>query len=322
MRTKKAKIAIISSLFLLSIYIIHHYYALITPPKLIYISNNSDDSIISQLAKQGADINLLDYRYIKKYPNIKDGWIRFDPKIKLTRENFIYKLSQKNREKTRNIIMYAGDSIDDFASHTAKQTNISPKKIIRAYSHYAPYKDGAIIAGRYKIPYDATATAIAYYCILKSKERLDQIFEKYNLDPSKDERKKLITIASIIQKETKNKDEMPLIASVIYNRLNKGMKLQLDATLNYGKYSHKIVTHNRIQNDHTRYNTYKYKGLPPEPIGSSSIAAIKAAIDPAKSDYLYFMLAANGSHNFASNYEEHIKHIKWFRKTNDNNKTK
>ncbi len=217
--------------------------------------------------------------------------------------------------------MYAGDSIHDFAVRVAKLTNLDIKNIIHAYHRYSPYQDGGILADYYNIPYDTTPTAIAYYCTLKSKEKLEKILRQHNHDLEEKEKKRILIIASIIQRETQNQDEMPLIASVIYNRLKENMKLQLDATLNYGKHSHAVINPKRIKNDNTHYNTYKYKGLPPEPIGSSSIAAIKATINPAKSDYLYFMLANNGSHNFASTYQEHITHIKWFKKMNDSNKT-
>ncbi len=106
---------------------------------------------------------------------------------------------------------------------------------------------------------------------------------------------------------------MPLISSVIYNRLEKGMKLQMDGTLNYGKYSHTVVTPERIKSDESPYNTYKYKGLPPHPLGTVSLAALKASIKPAESNYIFFMLNPNGTHNFTATYKEHLKNIRAFR---------
>ena len=119
----------------------------------------------------------------------------------------------------------------------------------------------------------------------------------------------LLTIASIIQKESNSAKEMPLISSVIFNRLDKGMRLQMDGTLNYGKNSRTIVTPERIKTDTSYYNTYKYKGLPPAPISSVTLDALHAAMHPAKSDYLFFMLKPDGSHTFASSYEKHLKRI-------------
>jgi UPF0755 protein len=88
------------------------------------------------------------------------------------------------------------------------------------------------------------------------------------------------------------------------------MKLQMDGTLNYGKYSHIKVTPQRIKEDTSEYNTYKYKGLPPFPVSSVSQEAIFAAIFPKSSDYLYFVKASKGKHVFSKTYKEHVRNIK------------
>ena len=104
-----------------------------------------------------------------------------------------------------------------------------------------------------------------------------------------------------------------MIASVIYNRLHKKMKLQMDSTLNYGTYSHCVVTPERIKCDTSLYNTYKYKGLPPAPLGTISMEALRAAMFPAKSNYLFFMLTPTGKHTFSETYQEHLAALKLFR---------
>lgn len=126
---------------------------------------------------------------------------------------------------------------------------------------------------------------------------------------------KYITIASIIQKEAASKEEMSKVSSVIYNRLNKGMKLQMDGTLNYSKYSHTRITPKMIKEDKSEYNTYKNKGLPDNPVCAVEVEAIKAAIKPANTDYLYFMKSADGSkHIFSNSYKKHIQVIKKVKK--------
>jgi len=102
---------------------------------------------------------------------------------------------------------------------------------------------------------------------------------------------------------------MPIVASVIYNRLKIDMPLQMDGTLNYGEYSHIKVTPKRIKNDKSRFNTYLNKGLPPYPICSVSIDAINASLNPQKTDYLYFMKNKQGVHDFTNSYREHLKNI-------------
>ncbi len=116
-------------------------------------------------------------------------------------------------------------------------------------------------------------------------------------------------MASVIQKESANIQEMPIVSSVIYNRIKKGMKLQMDGTLNYGKYSHLRVTPKRIREDTSIYNTYKHNGVPSVPVCNVSFEAIKAAVFPAKTDYLYFMKNKNGKHDFTRNYSTHLHNI-------------
>ena len=102
----------------------------------------------------------------------------------------------------------------------------------------------------------------------------------------------------------------PIVSSVIYNRLKKRMKLQMDGTLNYGRFSHVKVTPSRIREDKSEYNTYKIKGLPPYPVSSVSKDAIFAAIFPKKTEYLYFVKSKKSKHTFSRTYKEHIKRIR------------
>ena len=119
-----------------------------------------------------------------------------------------------------------------------------------------------------------------------------------------------IAIASVVQKEAANNDEMPLVAAVVFNRLKKNMPLQMDGSLNYGQYSHSKVTPERIRNDDSPYNTYRHKGVPPFPTGSVSLQAIQAVLKPADVDYLYFVRdRATGGHKFSKTYEEHRSHF-------------
>ena len=136
------------------------------------------------------------------------------------------------------------------------------------------------------------------------------MFEKIFGEFNETKWQKFIIIASIIQKEAANVEEMPLVSSVIYNRLKKDMKLQMDGTLNYGQYSHVKITPQRIREDTSSYNTYMYKGLPPNPICSVSKEAIFAAIFPKATNYLYFVKNKNGTHTFSQNYETHLENIK------------
>jgi UPF0755 protein len=116
----------------------------------------------------------------------------------------------------------------------------------------------------------------------------------------------LVTIASMIEKEAKLDDERPLVASVIYNRLEKGMKLQFCSTVQYALGKHKERLYNSDLKVDSPYNTYIIEGLPAGPISSPGKASLEAALAPADTDYLYFVVssAGDGSHNFAKDGDD------------------
>mgnify|MGYP003813205959 CR=1 FL=1 len=118
----------------------------------------------------------------------------------------------------------------------------------------------------------------------------------------------IVIVASLIEKESANQKERPLIASVIYNRLRKGMPLQIDATVQYAlgrPHANLSLQDLKVKSP---YNTYLHKGLPPGPIDNPSLSSIKAAAHPAKTDYLYYVLEKNGKrHYFTSSYQKFLR---------------
>lgn len=121
----------------------------------------------------------------------------------------------------------------------------------------------------------------------------------------------IIIIASMIEAEAKVPQDRPLIASVIYNRLAAGMKLEIDATVLYARGDRNdrgLSTSDLLIK--SPYNTYANAGLPPTPIGSVSDASLRAAMAPADTPFLYYVLAGkDGHHAFSSTYEEHLRNI-------------
>ncbi|MGH7931473.1 MAG: endolytic transglycosylase MltG [Candidatus Binatia bacterium] len=122
----------------------------------------------------------------------------------------------------------------------------------------------------------------------------------------------LITLASIIEKETGIEAERPLISAVFHNRLKLGMPLQSDPTVIYGlKDFQGNLTRKHLQ-DPNPYNTYRIPGLPPGPICNPGLSSIKAALEPADVPYLYFVSKNDGSHQFSANLEAHNHAVKTF----------
>jgi len=119
---------------------------------------------------------------------------------------------------------------------------------------------------------------------------------------------KVLTVASLIEREAKVRSDRPKIAAVIWNRLAEGMKLDINATVSYSlgesRANKKQLTHADLTND-SPYNTYVHAGLPPAPICNPGLASIRAALDPATSDALYYVAKPDGSHVFSRTLEEH-----------------
>ncbi|HSR73957.1 MAG TPA: endolytic transglycosylase MltG, partial [Sulfurovum sp.] len=178
------------------------------------------------------------------------------------------------------------------------------------YKEFSRYPEAGIYADTYYIPYGISEKHLVYFLLTESEKKYNEISQKVYGNYSEKKWLEILIVASIIQKEAANIEEMPLVSSVIYNRLKRGMPLQMDGTLNYGKYSHIKVTPERIKSDTSRFNTYKYKGLPPSPIGAVSLDALIAAMKPAKTNYLYFMKNAQGVHDFTDSYKQHMGNIK------------
>lgn len=123
-------------------------------------------------------------------------------------------------------------------------------------------------------------------------------------------RHQIVTMASIIEKETGVNEEKPLIASVFYNRLKRGMPLQSDPTVIYGlKNFDGDIRKADLSNPHL-YNTYVHKDLPPGPICNPGLASIRAALDPAQTDYFYFVSKGDGTHQFSETAAEHEEGVK------------
>ncbi len=275
---------------------------------MLYLPKGGVFNIIAQLEKSNFEISRIDALFIRLLGYPQSGWIDMGSPI-LSRGDFFYRLT-KAKAVIRQAMLIPGETFYFFARTLASDFSLDVAAIEESYNKYAPYTDGVIFADTYNIPLGISAENLMRYLISSSMERHKALSNKILGQYDEAQWFKYIPIASIIQKEAANVYEMPLISAVIYNRLRKKMPLQMDGSLNYGKYSHTAVTSARIRNDSTPYNTYRFKGIPPNPIGSVSFDAIKAAISPADVDYLFFVKNPQGTHTFSRDYQEHLKNIR------------
>jgi len=169
--------------------------------------------------------------------------------------------------------------------------------------------EGILFPAKYEITEESTPTTILQEMSDEMVDRLDPVdWSKINeLEIS---RYDAIIIASLIQREAGTDADRPLISSVIHNRLQDDIRLQIDATVVYaiGDVNGRVTAEDlKVPSP---YNTYRVDGLPPTPIGTVQIISVDAAVNPADTDYFFYVLArADGSHAFATTYEEHKVNI-------------
>lgn len=179
-------------------------------------------------------------------------------------------------------------------------------------------REGYMFPDTYLIPKDATAQAVAEKLQTTFSQKVDQnlLAKGTNHNLTEDE---VIILASLIEREAKSNHQRPIIAGILINRLNAGMALQVDATVQYAKGYDAAsdswwpqVTQEDYKTVKSPFNTYLHPGLPPAPIANPGLESIRAAADPVNTDYLYYLHDREGKIHFAQNLEEHTKNIQEF----------
>jgi UPF0755 protein len=172
--------------------------------------------------------------------------------------------------------------------------------------------EGYLMPETYKFPKQISETNLIKHMLETWQKKVydphRELFDQNDL--SVDE---IVIIASMIEREARVPEDRPLISSVIRNRLKKNMLLQVDATVIYALGRHRdVVTHADLRVNHP-YNTYRNKGLPPGPICNPGLDSILAALQPAHTEYVYYVAQPDGSHVFTRTYQEHQQAIRRIR---------
>lgn len=168
----------------------------------------------------------------------------------------------------------------------------------------ANHLEGYLFPDTYDFMPNTPADAVAHRMYQEFKKRVEPELEK---TPSRLNHSQVVTLASIVQREATLPQERPMIAAVSLNRLAKRMRLEMDPTVQYalGGWKKNLTLQDLKVN--SPYNTYMHYGLPPGPICSSGIDAVRAVLNPAKTDALYYVADNTGGHTFSATYEEHLK---------------
>lgn len=295
------------------------YYEINKPQKYAkVIEIKSDVPLKKSLSALPISKNIIFKGYLK-YRNegkgIKAGY--YELKGNLNMKELIDVL-EEGKDKVFRLTIPEGYSVAEIAELLEKMGKIDKDKFYKTFNEIEfPYPtpngnfEGYLYPETYYIPENYDERLILRTLLREFLKKFPP--ENY---PNKEEFYQKLIMASILEREAKLDEEKPLMASVFYNRMDKGMKLASDATVNFVyNYKKKRVYYKDLEID-SPYNTYKYNGLPPAPISNPSVVSVKAAYNPAKTDYLFFVAKGDGGHFFSKTYREHLE----FQRKNKENK--
>ncbi len=224
-----------------------------------------------------------------------------------------------------NVAIPEGFALNRIASTLARQLSVPEDSVMAAASDSAlrrrldvptPTVEGYLFPATYQFAPGTTA-----------REAVNQMVERFETAWKEEwsergramamTRHDLMTLAAIIETEARKAEERPVISAVYHNRLNRGMRLQADPTVQYalGRHVDRVLFKD-LEVD-SRYNTYKYEGLPPGPIASPGAPSMAAAANPANVPYLYFVAHPDGHHEFRTTFKEHSEAIRAMRRARD-----
>ena len=300
------------------------YYYLFAPMSVtqstqyIYIDNDDNvDSVCAKIEEISNGHGITAFRTIVRHTsyaeNIRTG------RYEVTTSNgalSVFRKLKNGLQTPVNLTIPSVRTIDKLAESVSKKMEFSKEELLEALSNDSVCR---------KYGYNTQTIACIFipetYSIYWNTS-VEKFLDKMNKESQrfwnferKNEAKamglnevQVITLASIVDEETANDAEKPMIAGMYYNRLKTDMPLQADPTVKFalGKFELKRIYHDMLQTD-SPYNTYKYKGLPPGPIRIPSVAGIEAVLNHVHHDYLYMCAKEDfsGTHNFAKTYAEH-----------------
>ena len=244
-------------------------------------------------------------------------------------------LSKGGQEKGNRVTIPEGMTVEEIASRLEEKGLVNKEEFLMVAGEYNegghPFLsylpkgekrlEGFLYPETYEFPKNATESDI----IERMLDQFDKVFD----DKAYAKVKELgvspydaVVIASIIEKEALKPEDRPLIASVIYNRLEKNMKLQMCATVIYALGYNKGYVTTADTKIESPYNTYIHEGLTPTPIGAPGKSSLDAALNPAHTDYLYYVLKPDdsGTHNFSSDFAKFSKDKEAYLKYRDEKK--
>lgn len=267
-------------------------------------------AIGKQLEAEGVIASRYIFRFkyfLQERPELKAGEYLFMPYISLS--EVTYRLAKGDVVK-RRITIPEGWTSAEVVRFLNKETTLNGAVATLP-------AEGSLLPETYQFTYGDERSGIVEHMQKMMRDTVDEAWAARDPDSPLQNPVQLVTLASMVEKETAQKSERARVAGVYINRLKKGMLLQSDPTVIYGMtlglepLGHALLV-SELKKP-SSFNTYIIAGLPPTPIANPGRAALMAAARPEKNNYLYFVADGNGGHRFAATDEEHAKNVALYR---------
>lgn len=282
------------------------------PTQVTIAAGMSVTKLVQQLEQQGLLTDSWKIKYLVKLKpelaQIRTGLYELFPSDTLG--SFLQRVLE-GKVVTFSVTLVEGKSIKEWQSSLDEQPRLSLSEapfltVLKAHGDDSGLPEGKFYPETYYYHADESVVDVLNRSYVMMQSALNAAWEGRSDDVQVKSAYELLILASIIEKETGQASERPLISAVFNNRLKLGMRLQTDPTVIYGMGERfkGNITRKDLQ-EATAFNTYKIKGLPPTPIAAPSQAALEAAANPAAVDYLYFVSRNDGSHVFSKTLKAH-----------------
>jgi peptidoglycan lytic transglycosylase G len=237
----------------------------------------------------------------------------------------VYRMLIRGEVYLRSVVIPEGSDRFDMASILQKDLGLKPAAFLRVTADASPIHDldpqapsleGYLFPDTYRFPHSATASSVVSAMIARFRRVFRKDFAS-EVQQSGMSLHQVMTLASIVEKETADAPDRPMVAQVFELRLKKGMPLQSDPTVNYATRLDERLRGTVTGLDfhsNSPYNTYTSPRLPPGPICNPGAAAIRAVLHPASTDFLYFVSDVHGGHVFARTLAEHLRNVARYRR--------
>ncbi len=238
--------------------------------------------------------------------SLKDGTVIKEPELTFTipegtwYEDIISQIAEAVPYEEEEIESQLED--EEYVKDLVERFSILDEEVLEADIRYP--LEGYLFPARYDFMEEKPELT---YIIEQMIERMEENVVEFSeqLEASDYSIHELLTLASIVEREAQHEEDRPIIAGVLFNRLEEGMRLEVDPTVAYAIGEHRYMTSLEDTEIDSPYNTYRYGGLPPGPIASPGVNSIRAVMLPEDSEYLYFYARPNGEVIYNDNYEEH-----------------